>query len=230
MAITKCDDRYKPGNLKAPKIHPKSKAATKVKCNKDAQPKPQGCAEEKSGNKDKTVLLADKAREASKAAETILAGKKQLLDALENSLCGIKKVLGEMKNSAASSSCAAKLVKRIRNTEKKNVANLKSLYGQVQVSLEKIRSVAENAQREAMEKRKLQQTAKRRVQILKKGMEEMQADLERTRASAKKANCAAKRAKERVHTIHTKKDMQSLSKFLQRRRRGSQTQTEIVLH
>ncbi|BFF91120.1 uncharacterized protein DMAD_09478 [Drosophila madeirensis] len=188
MTVKQCDERHKPGNLKA-LIAPKTTA--KAKGAKDA---PSGCATQKSGNTTESM-------DPSKAAETLLAGNKQLLDALESSLSEIKKFREKMKKASASSSNTAKMVKRIRNTNQKIVANLKSLYGEFQVSCEKIRSVAENAKREVMEKRKLQEAAKRRVEYLKKNLDELQADLKCTRDSAKKANCAAKQAQKRVDSI-----------------------------
>ncbi|SPP82663.1 uncharacterized protein LOC117585237 [Drosophila guanche] len=186
--VKQCDERHKPGNLKA-LIAPKASAKPK-----GATDSPSGCATQKSGNTTESM-------DASMAAETLIAGNKQLLDALESSLSEIKKFREKMKKAAASSSNTAKMAKRVRNNNQKIVANLKCLYGEFQVSLEKIRSVAENAKREVMEKRKLEETAKRRVEYLKKNLDELQADMKRTRDSAKKANCAAKQAKQRVDTI-----------------------------
>ncbi|XP_001358844.3 uncharacterized protein [Drosophila pseudoobscura] len=218
-AIKKCDNRHKPGNCKPCKINHKSssiapKAATEAKSAKDAQPS----AGEKVGNRAKTQM-ADKAMAAAKAAETVLAGKKQLVQALQNSLGDIKQVIKEIKKATARSSSVATMVRRIHNTDKKNYAMLKCLYEEVQANLVKIGTVAENAQREAMEKRKLLQTAKHRVQYLKKRMKEVLADLEATRASAKKANCAAKQAQQRINTMEEagdrlrtlkRRDLQSL--------------------
>ncbi|KAH8382965.1 hypothetical protein KR009_006021, partial [Drosophila setifemur] len=203
-----------------------SKAACEAKAAKDAQP----CAAEAAGHRVKN-MLADKAAQAAKAAEAVLAGKKQLLQELSKNLCETQRVIHEVQRAISASSCAVKAETRIRDSVRRNMGCLKAVFGRMSKNLDNIRRTEANAQKEVGEKRSLLDAAKRRVDELHKCVQHAQVDLEKNRENAKKANCSAEEAKQRINVMQQlvakikklkRKDLQSLTKLLRRRRRHSQ--------
>lgn len=194
------DPRHKPGGVFCkPNQKPSqmaSKAATDAKAAKDAQ----SCAADAASHRVKAIL-ADRAVLASKGAEAALAGKKQLLDQLLESLAETKGAMEEVQRAIDASTIFSKTVCRIREKARQRLANMQSLFKEEWANVEGLRRMVASAQRAVMEKRSLLNTAMGRVAELHACMKEAQTHNERNREIAKKANCSAAEAKKRIETM-----------------------------
>ncbi|KAH8271185.1 hypothetical protein KR018_000877, partial [Drosophila ironensis] len=181
------------GDAKTKASNIAQKAAQEAKAANDAQ-----VAAGEAASMQVKLELAERALQAARAAEAALAGKQQIVEALETEHTEAEAVVNEVARSLQTTTHNAEAAGMAANDAKGQVDQLRNLFRASTDQLHNIEAMASAAQAELAEKSQLLEAAKKRLDTIGTHLNSARQDFDNTKKAAYNAACAAVEARQKA--------------------------------